>query len=31
VAGIALIALCGAAGAWLTARESRISLDPQEV
>jgi drug/metabolite transporter (DMT)-like permease len=31
VAGIALIALCGAAGAWLTARECRISLDPQEV
>ena len=31
VTGIGLIGLCGATGAWLTARESRIALDPQEV
>ena len=28
--GIALVALCGAAGAWLTVRESRIMIEPTE-
>ena len=28
LAGMALIALCGAAGAWLTVRESRLSTEP---
>jgi drug/metabolite transporter (DMT)-like permease len=28
--GMALIALCGAAGAWLTVRESRIMIEPTE-
>jgi drug/metabolite transporter (DMT)-like permease len=28
--GIALIAACGAGGAWLTVRESRLSLEPIE-
>jgi drug/metabolite transporter (DMT)-like permease len=31
VAGIAMIAVCGAAGAWLTVRESRVALEPIEV
>jgi len=30
LAGIALIAVCGAAGAWLTVRESRVRLEPVE-
>jgi drug/metabolite transporter (DMT)-like permease len=29
--GIALIAVCGAGGAWLTVRESRLALEPIEV
>ena len=28
--GIALIAVCGAAGAWLTVRESRVQVEPVE-
>ena len=28
--GIALIAVCGAAGAWLTMRERRIPIEPVE-
>jgi drug/metabolite transporter (DMT)-like permease len=28
--GIAMIAICGAAGAWLTVRESRLALEPIE-
>jgi hypothetical protein len=28
--GIAMIAVCGAAGAWLTVRESRVMLDHVE-
>jgi drug/metabolite transporter (DMT)-like permease len=28
--GMALIALCGAAGAWLTVREGRIMIEPTE-
>jgi drug/metabolite transporter (DMT)-like permease len=28
LAGMALIASCGAAGAWLTVRESRVRLQP---
>lgn len=28
--GIAMIAVCGAAGAWLTVRESRLALEPIE-
>ena len=28
--GMALIAVCGAAGAWLTVRESRVALQPTE-
>lgn len=28
--GIALVAVCGAAGAWLTVRESRIQVEPVE-
>jgi len=28
--GIAMIALCGAGGAWLTVRESRLALEPIE-
>ena len=31
IAGMALIAVCGAAGAWLTVRESRIAMTPLEV
>ena len=31
VAGIAMIAFCGAAGAWLTVRESRVTPEPIEV
>lgn len=31
IAGISLIALCGAAGARLAAQESRIKMDPQEI
>ena len=30
MAGIAMIAVCGAAGAWLTVRESRVMLDHVE-
>ncbi|PYE79164.1 hypothetical protein DFQ15_103152 [Xylophilus ampelinus] len=30
VAGILLIAACGAMGAWLTVRESRIVVQPAE-
>jgi drug/metabolite transporter (DMT)-like permease len=30
VLGMALIAVCGAAGAWLTVRESRVALQPTE-
>ena len=30
VLGMALIAICGAAGAWLTVRESRVALQPTE-
>ncbi|MBX3588451.1 MAG: DMT family transporter [Ramlibacter sp.] len=30
LAGIALVAVCGAAGAWLTVRESRIVVEPVE-
>lgn len=30
IAGIALVGSCGAAGAWLTARESRVSIVPTE-
>lgn len=29
--GMALIALCGALGAWLTVREGRIRVDPPEI
>ncbi len=29
--GIVMIAVCGAAGAWLTVRESRMKLEPLEV
>jgi drug/metabolite transporter (DMT)-like permease len=29
--GMAMIAVCGAAGAWLTVRESRLALEPLEV
>ena len=28
--GMAMIAVCGAAGAWLTVRESRVALEPAE-
>jgi drug/metabolite transporter (DMT)-like permease len=28
--GIAMIAVCGAGGAWLTVRESRLALEPME-
>jgi hypothetical protein len=28
--GIAMIAVCGAGGAWLTVRESRLALEPIE-
>jgi drug/metabolite transporter (DMT)-like permease len=28
--GIALVAVCGAAGAWLTVRESRVRVEPVE-
>jgi len=31
VAGIAMIAFCGAGGAWLTVRESRVQPEPIEV
>ena len=31
LAGMAAIAVCGAAGAWLTVRESRVVMDPVEV
>jgi drug/metabolite transporter (DMT)-like permease len=31
VSGIAMIAFCGAAGAWLTVRESRVMPEPVEV
>jgi len=31
VSGIAMIAFCGAAGAWLTVRESRVMPEPIEV
>jgi drug/metabolite transporter (DMT)-like permease len=31
VTGISMIAVCGAAGAWLTVRESRVALEPIEV
>jgi drug/metabolite transporter (DMT)-like permease len=31
VSGIAMIAFCGAAGAWLTVRESRVTPEPIEV
>jgi drug/metabolite transporter (DMT)-like permease len=30
LAGMGLIAVCGAAGAWLTARESRVPVEPVE-
>ena len=30
VLGMTLIAICGAAGAWLTVRESRVALQPTE-
>lgn len=30
VLGMGLIAICGAAGAWLTVRESRVALQPTE-
>lgn len=30
LAGIALVALCGALGAWLTVRESRVPIEPVE-
>ncbi len=30
LAGMALIAACGAGGAWLTVRESRVALEPVE-
>ena len=30
LAGIALIAVCGAAGAWLTVRERRVPIEPAE-
>jgi drug/metabolite transporter (DMT)-like permease len=30
LAGIALVAVCGAAGAWLTVRESRVLVEPVE-
>jgi drug/metabolite transporter (DMT)-like permease len=29
--GITMIAVCGAGGAWLTVRESRLALEPLEV
>ena len=28
--GMAMIAVCGAGGAWLTVRESRVALEPVE-
>jgi len=28
--GMALIAVCGAAGAWLTVRERRVPIEPAE-
>jgi hypothetical protein len=28
--GIGLIAVCGAAGAWLTVRERRLPIEPAE-
>ncbi len=28
--GMAMIAVCGAAGAWLTVRENRVVLEPAE-
>jgi drug/metabolite transporter (DMT)-like permease len=31
LAGMAMIAVCGAAGAWLTVRESRVAMGPVEV
>ena len=31
LSGMALIALCGAAGGWLTVRESRVKMEPLEV
>jgi len=31
LAGMATIAVCGAGGAWLTVRESRVALEPVEV
>jgi len=31
MAGIVMIAVCGAGGAWLTVRESRLALEPLEV
>ncbi|HSV34120.1 MAG TPA: DMT family transporter [Ramlibacter sp.] len=31
LAGMGLIAVCGAAGAWLTVRESRVMIEPVEV
>ena len=31
ILGIAMIAFCGAGGAWLTVRESRLALEPLEV
>jgi drug/metabolite transporter (DMT)-like permease len=30
LAGMVLIAICGAAGGWLTIRESRLKLEPIE-
>jgi drug/metabolite transporter (DMT)-like permease len=30
VIGIGMIAVCGAAGAWLTVRESRVTIQPPE-
>jgi len=30
LAGIALVAVCGAAGAWLTVREGRVRMEPVE-